>query len=70
MKLWYYGKSFPSSSKSGLDEADNSTICVEVGEKRKKRKPQSNDEIDIKSQNMLMIVDQIKQDISNLILET
>ena len=31
----------PSSSKSGLGEADDSTICVEVGEKGKKRKPQS-----------------------------
>ena len=43
MKFWYYGNSLPSSSKSGLGEADNSTICVEVGEKRKKRRPQSDD---------------------------
>ena len=31
----------PSASESGLGEVDNSTICVGVGVKAKKRKPQS-----------------------------
>ena len=31
----------PSASESGLGEVDNSAICVGVGAKAKKRKPQS-----------------------------
>ena len=31
----------PSASESGLGEVDNSAICVDVGAKVKKRKPQS-----------------------------
>ena len=31
----------PSKSQPGLDEVDNSAICVEAGAKGEKRKPQS-----------------------------
>ena len=40
--LWNYNimeSALPSAAKSGLGEVDNSTICVGVGAKAKKRKP-------------------------------
>ena len=35
------GSALPSASESGLGEVDNSAICIGVGAKAKKRKPQS-----------------------------
>ena len=52
-----------SASESGLGEVNNSALCVDVGPKAKKGKPQGKyyDEDRYKIANMLKTMDQIKQ---------
>ena len=54
----------PSASESDLDEVDNSAICVGVGAKAKKtpQKASTLMKIIVRSQNMLKIMDKIKQE--------